>query len=71
MRDFSFWKQLLDSDESFICLDVGVRIDVQITLFQELEIVSRASGRTNGENETRQKADNQQGFDGVSLFFPE
>ncbi len=46
-------------------------MNVQIALFQDLEIVRGASGTSHRENQTGDKADNQQSFYRMSLFFPE
>ena len=71
MRNFRIWIKFFDSDKSFICFDFGIRVDVKPAFFQDFEIVRSASGTSDWENQTSQKAGYQQSFYRVSLFFPE
>ena len=70
-RDLGVSEQFESSLKSLIYFDVDILIDFQATFFEHLEIVFGSSGTSDWQNDSAQKANNQQGFDGVSLFLPE
>ncbi len=71
MWNFRIGKKFFDSDKSFVGLDFSFWVDLQLAFFQDFEIVPRPSGASDRKDQASQKADDQQSFDGVSLFFPE
>ncbi len=71
MRRFRIREKFFDSNKSFICFDERIRVNFKSAFFQDFEIVPRPSGASDRKDQASQKADDQQSFDGVSLFFPE
>ena len=71
MRNFRVWKQLSDSKKAFVGFDLSVRVNFQITGFQDLEIVCCSSGAAHRENQPGQETNQQKSFYSMFLFFPE
>jgi hypothetical protein len=59
MRNFRVWIKFFDSDEAFIGFDLSVFVNLQIAFFQDSEIVPRASGTSDRQNQSGEKADEQ------------
>lgn len=47
MRNFRLRKKSFDAEKAFVGFDLSIRVDFQITVFQDLEIVGRPAGATN------------------------
>ena len=59
MRNLRVWVKFFDSDEAFIRLDLRVFVNLQIAFLQDFEIVPRASGTPDRQNQSGEKADEQ------------
>jgi hypothetical protein len=70
-RHLCLLKQLEYPDKALIYFDLGILVDFQTTFLQNLEIVFGAARTAHRENHSRQKTDDQQGFQGMMFFFPE
>ncbi len=70
-RQFGILIKLLDALKAFVNLDASRLVQLEVALCEQLKVMCRAAGASDGSDESGEKADKQESFDGVPFFLPE
>jgi len=60
----------LEALKAFINLEASRLVQLEVALCEQLKVVGRAACASEGGDESGEKADNQESFDGVPFFLP-